>query len=81
MLSSRHIAADAALEAGELIGTAAYSSLEALQNARDDGCGDGGGGGGGFDLPCNDAYAAGVTLLQLLTGSLPVAVAEEERTS
>ena len=71
-LSARRPAAGTVLKPGEFLGTAAYSSLEALQHYLDQE------GGGGFDLQRNDSYAAGVTLFELLTGALPVVVAEEE---
>ncbi len=74
-LTVRRRMAGTVLKPGEFLGTAVYSSLEAVQNFSDE---EGGGGGGGFDLQRDDSYAAGATLFELLTGELPVVVAEED---
>ncbi len=51
-------------------GTPSYMSMEAVQRSV--------GSGGHFDLRAADAYGAGATLFQLLTGRLPIEVSEEE---
>ena len=69
----RRLMAGAVLKPGEFLGTAAYSSLEALQHVIH-----AEGGAGGFDLQRNDSYSAGAMLFHLLTGALPVVLPEEE---
>jgi hypothetical protein len=53
------------------VGTLPYSCLEAVQHST--------GTGGGLDLRLADAYSAGATLFELLTGRLPVEISDEDR--
>ena len=63
-LNARRPAAGTVLKPGDFQGTIPYASLEALQHCLD--------GDGSFDLHRSDVYSAGVTLFQLLVGTLPV---------